>query len=157
NSEKIFAIGFETAKPILAVEKLNKFRIVLDSYFVMSYLDGIIPEKDDINKVFDLLKKIHKKGFLHGDVQIDNFMISKDKNNLYVLDAKLKKSFWGKIDEYYEYLYLDKSYNFFYNEPLNLYDKNNIYFKTAKFVDDYFECFSRTKKYVKKKLFQKKM
>jgi serine/threonine protein kinase len=149
DTKKIINNNFFAPHPIIAVEKTGLLNSVKDSYFIMEYIDGYIPRKSDIGFVVEILNKIHTKGFLHGDSQTTNFIISNDSKKVYILDAKFNKNIYGNFGKIYEFIYLEKNYTDFYKEPLNLYDKNNFYYKICKSIDNYFENYSKFKKKLK--------
>lgn len=73
------------------------------------------------------LDDIHSKGYLHGDSQIQNFMIKDSK--VYSIDLRLQRNIYGEIGQMYEFIYLRESakdIDKYYNEI-----SNRISFKIA--------------------------
>lgn len=103
---KILDSGFNGATPILAWEKIENFMAV-DSFYLMSYIDSHSAKIEEAELVAEELKKIHKKGLLHGDSHLQNFMI-KDKK-VYLIDCKLEKNRFGKMSELLEFINLEDS------------------------------------------------
>ncbi len=126
---RVIENGFKGAEPFLFYEK-RVLGICLDSFIVMSYIKGRECSVGDISLVSKELEKIHEKGFLHGDSQISNFMIS--NGEIYLIDAKLMKNTYGKFGERYEYIYLENSC---YQDIE--YRKDDFYYKVTKAFDNY--------------------
>ncbi len=124
--EKLELLG---PRPILAAETLN-FLTKIDSFFLMSYIEGNPARVEEIELVSKGLKNIHSKGYLHGDSQLSNFMVSKGK--VYIIDCKLSKNICGKIKELQEFIYLEKSC---YRE-LHTYDKKSFFYFIIKKMDE---------------------
>lgn len=102
---KLEGLGIESTKAIIAAEKRTPF--VVDSLLVMDLLNGEEIHKEYYLKVIEKLGDIHKKGYLHGDSQIQNFMLKDDK--IYSIDLRLQKNIYGSIGEMYEFIYLRES------------------------------------------------
>ena len=141
NIEKIREIGLNGADPRLAVEKKGGL-VVIDSYFIYSYIDGRESNFEDIEIISQELKKIHDLGFLHGDSHLNNFLI-KD-NKVYLIDTKLEKNKYGNFGKSFEFMYLEESCP----EEID-FDKDNIYFKGARMLRGYLTLFSRIKRKLK--------
>ncbi|MGL5950201.1 MAG: lipopolysaccharide core heptose(II) kinase RfaY [Cetobacterium sp.] len=80
--------GFKEYIPIFIAGTMRKNGFIVNSFFVMEYVEGTI--KNDSfhkNKAIELMKKIHSAGFYHGDCNPSNFLFDK-KNNIYILDTK---------------------------------------------------------------------
>ncbi|MBP7101586.1 MAG: O-antigen ligase family protein, partial [Leptotrichiaceae bacterium] len=88
---KLEGLGIESTKAIIAAEKRTPF--VVDSLLVMDLLNGEEIHKEYYLKVIEKLGDIHKKGYLHGDSQIQNFMLKDDK--IYSIDLRLQKNIYG--------------------------------------------------------------
>jgi len=125
--EKVSNLGFNTGKPILAAEK-KKTLWVIDSYFLYTYVEGYQSTWKDAQKVSDILNEIHKLGYLHGDSQLENFIISPKEGKVYLIDIRFIKNIYGKFGQAYEFIYLEESCH---NDEISLYDKNSIYYKGA--------------------------
>ena len=107
--KRVLKFSFKGPEPIMVWEKKIKNQII-DSYFLMSYIEGGICEVDQMEKVRDELYKIHEKGFYHGDAQRFNFMITKNKE-VYLIDTKLKKDIFG-IEKIWDFIELQKNTDF---------------------------------------------
>lgn len=101
-------IGINTTTPVLAAER-RKFGMVVDSWLVYEYLDGIscLDRPDTYERVIVTLSKIHNHYLLHGDPQIRNFIEKND--DIYVIDANPTKAGITWFDYGYEWAYLRKS------------------------------------------------
>lgn len=104
--EMIKESGILGAEPIIAVEKV-KSKIVKDSYFILSYIEGSHATFDNIELALKTLYKIHDLGHLHGDPQLPNFMIENEK--VYLIDCKFSKVRFGDISKINEFIYFEKS------------------------------------------------
>ncbi len=98
-------MGVETNKPLVVVEQ-RKFGMVVDSWYLCSYVDGDPCSEDDYATVVETLNKIHREGYLHGDAQIRNFL--KGKNGMLVIDVKIRR-YWNAIQRQLELVYLNNS------------------------------------------------
>ena len=123
NIKKINLLGFNTAKPYLAVE-IKKGLVCVDSYFVCSYIEGRDGNIFDIDRILKELTKIHSLGYLHGDSHIANFMVS--DSCVYIIDTKFMRNKYGKFGEVFELIYLEESCGIDID-----YDKNSVYYKIA--------------------------
>ncbi len=129
NIKKIIEAGFNGATPYFALEK-RKWLISVDSYLLYSYIKGSEAKVEDINLVLEELKKIHNKGYLHGDSHMANFLVNNEK--VYLIDTKLIKNIYGKFGEIFELITLEDS------SPISLkYDKESFYYKGAILLKKY--------------------
>lgn len=141
--ENILKNGIDTAKPYFACET-KKLGMVVDSYLVMEYIDGREGSIDNIEIICDTLEKIHSKGYIHGDSQLSNFIIS--NGFCYIIDAKFKKSILGKFAQAYEFIYLETSCG---QSIKRYYKKHGLYHVIAKIFDYYLIFWGKTRAFVK--------
>ena len=110
----------EYAKPLLAIVK-RKNRMICYSALIQEKIS--INDTRELDKMVEVTKKIHSKGYYHGDCNPSNFMTSKDK--VKILDTQAKKMSFGnyrahydmltmKIDSYQEMEYPYKKNIFYY-------------------------------------------
>lgn len=93
--------GFkEYARPFLAIVK-RKNKMINYSLLLMEKIEGEIEEKN-LDMLIELIKKIHKKGFYHGDFNPSNFLNSNGK--IYILDTQGKKMIFGNYRAHYDML-----------------------------------------------------
>lgn len=138
NIQRINELDFNGAIPYLAVE--TKFGLcVVGSYLVYSYLEGEEGTTKDIELISKELKRIHNKGYLHGDSQVMNFLIN--GNTVYLIDTKLMKNRYGKFGEIYEFIYLEESCD----KDIE-YDRESIYYKVAITLKRYLIWFANFKR-----------
>jgi len=106
--DTLWSKDIKTTVPIMAAEK-RLFGMVTESWLLYEYLDGqsCLDQFDYHPMVIETLKEIHKKGLLHGDSQIRNFVISHDE--IYVIDSNPKPTGIFGFDRAYEWAYLRKS------------------------------------------------
>lgn len=138
NIQRINELDFNGAIPYLAVETKSG-PCVVDSYLVYSYLKGEEGTTKDIELISKELKKIHAKGYLHGDSQVMNFLINGDI--VYLIDTKLMKNRYGKFGEIYEFIYLEESCD----RDIE-YDRESIYYKGAITLKRYLIWFANFKR-----------
>lgn len=144
NILKIKKFGFNGSTPIIACE-VKKYGVSIDSYLLYSYIDGRESVVDDEKLIMKELRKIHAKGFLHGDSQLMNFLIS--GNTVYMIDTKLIRNIYGKFGEVYEFIYLEESCY----RDLD-YDKTTFYYKVAILLKKYLRWLGKFKKTLRKKI-----
>ncbi|WP_281837083.1 lipopolysaccharide core heptose(II) kinase RfaY [Propionigenium maris] len=140
NCNKIIEDGFLGARGILAVEVTNKLWVE-DSYFVSSYIDGREGSIEHLEEIGRELKKIHKRGYLHGDSQLVNFMVG-EGGRIYLIDCKLSKNIYGTFGSRYEFIYLEESCP----GEIDIFPKDDIYYRGAKMLNSYLHWYGRTKK-----------
>lgn len=123
--DKLEEIGINSTKALFAAEIRSPF--VTDSFLIMELLEGEYIGSEDYQRVIKELSNIHSKGYLHGDSQIQNFMLKDDK--IYSIDLRLQKNIYGSIGEMYEFIYLRESCK----EIDEYYDeiRNSLSFKIA--------------------------
>ena len=89
----------EYAKPLIAITK-RKNGMITYSLLVMERVIGT--EEKNLEILVNLMKKIHKKGFYHGDFNPSNFLNSNGK--LFILDTQGKEMFFGNYSAHYDML-----------------------------------------------------
>ncbi|WP_175612852.1 lipopolysaccharide core heptose(II) kinase RfaY [Fusobacterium mortiferum] len=78
----------ELVEPLLAIVKKKIF--IEKSFLLMEYIDGdILRTKEDIDKVIEIIKKVHGLGRYHGDLNTSNFI--KVNDSLKIIDTQMKK------------------------------------------------------------------
>lgn len=141
--EKILKNGFDTPKPYFACET-KKFGMVIDSYLIMEYINGSSGDINNLAFITATLNKIHKKGYLHGDSQLSNFILTNDK--CYIIDSKFTKSIFGKIAQAYEFIYLETSCG---QDIGQFYTKKGISYLIARGLDNYLILWGRFRAWIK--------
>lgn len=78
----------ELVEPLLAIVKKKIF--IEKSFLLMEYIGGdILRTKEDIDKVIEIIKKVHGLGRYHGDLNTSNFI--KLNNEIKMIDTQIKK------------------------------------------------------------------
>ncbi|OQY08844.1 MAG: hypothetical protein B6I28_04085 [Fusobacteriia bacterium 4572_132] len=127
-------------------EEIKKMGMVVDSYLLYRYQEGVTSDKNDISEIIKIIKKIHKLGYLHGDAQFRNF-IKSPEGKIVVIDFKVKKKLLGKFSEAFEYIVLENSVGEI-DKEIN-FIKNTNYYKLAKFFNDFFREIRKIKKKIR--------
>ena len=126
--------GFkEYVRPFLAIVR-RKNKMINYSLLLMKKIDGV--EEKNLDVLIELIKKIHKKGFYHGDFNPSNFLNSNEKT--FILDTQGKKMIFGNYRAHYDMLtmkidtYQDMEYpyskNIFYYFALTIKKFKKLYF-----------------------------
>lgn len=143
NCQKIIDAGFKGAKGLLVVDVTKGFWID-KSYFVSTFIEGREGSISDLDIITKKLKRVHEDGYLHRDAQLVNFMVG-DNDEVYLIDCKLSKNKYGLFGTRYEFIFLERSCPC----EIDVYPKDDIYYRVAKLLDDYREWLRRTKKKIR--------
>ena len=104
----------EYAVPFLAIVKKNIF--IKESYILMECVDGEqIKNITDIDKIMEIVNKLHKEKIYHGDLNTSNFI--KTKNGIRIIDTQGKKErffYFKRWNDFFimqnDLLVIDKKY-----------------------------------------------
>lgn len=110
----------EYVKPLIAITK-RKHGMIVYSLLLMERVIGT--EERNLEILVNLMKKIHKKGFYHGDFNPSNFLNS--NGNIFILDTQGKKMFFGNYRAHYDMLTMKMDS---YKEMGYPYSKNIFYY-----------------------------
>ena len=110
----------EYVKPLIAITK-RKNGMIVYSLLLMERVIGT--EEGNLEILVNLMKKIHKKGFYHGDFNPSNFLNS--NGNIFILDTQGKKMFFGNYRAHYDMLTMKMDS---YKEMEYPYLKNIVYY-----------------------------
>jgi heptose II phosphotransferase len=142
--------------PYLAMEKRNH-KILQESYLITEFIDGEIlspyQDKRDVEMpiIVELLRKIHREGYWHGDANPSNFIAS--SIGVRIIDTKLKKDFFG-YGKNYDMLTLDISA--LNVEEYYTFNRKEIGYWLAKFIKVFKQnIFIKTVRKLKKNLRKK--
>ncbi|MCL4580948.1 lipopolysaccharide biosynthesis protein [Fusobacterium nucleatum YWH7199] len=115
----------EYAKPFLAIVK-RKNEMICYSALIQEKIS--IETNRNLDEMVEVTKKIHSKGYYHGDCNPSNFITSEDE--VKILDTQAKKMFFGNYRAHYDMLtmqidsYPDMKYPY----------KKNIFYYFALFI-----------------------
>lgn len=133
NTTEAIELGIEElVKPITALVKKNL--TIKQSYLLMEYVEGVkISTIEDIDKIMELVEKIHKNKIYHGDLNTSNFL--KEENKIRILDTQGKKEKIGSFKRWYDIFTLEndllvKELNYNVRDKYYLKEKN-IWFYLA--------------------------
>lgn len=146
NLENIILNGFNAPKPYTSIEE-RRYGMVFNSMSIIEYVECRAASNKELDIVCNTLKEIHSKGFLHGDSQMTNFLIS-DNNKVYLIDSKFMKNKYGKFGKMYEFIYLEESCLIDLKDYI---DKKSFYYKTAKLLNSYLHWWGDFRKKFKNK------
>ena len=110
----------EYVRPLMAITKRRNGMIVY-SLLLMERVVGT--EERNLEILVNLMKKIHKKGFYHGDFNPSNFLNS--NGDIFILDTQGKKMFFGDYRAHYDMLTMKMDS---YKEMKYPYLKNIFYY-----------------------------
>ena len=110
----------EYAKPLLTIVK-RKHGMICYSTLVQEKIN--INDSRELNKMVEVTKKIHSKGYYHGDCNPSNFITS--QYEVKILDTQAKKMFFGNYRAHYDMLTMKLDS---YQEMEYPYKKNLFYY-----------------------------
>ena len=147
----------EFVKIYAAIVKRNIF--IQESYILMENIEGeILKTEEDIDKVLEIIEKLHKSNIYHGDLNTSNFI--KVNNEIKIIDSQAKQEKYLNFKKWYDIFTLEEdmlvlSLHYKIKEKYNFLKKDIGYY-TALFLKK-FKNISAIKKIkrVKKKLRQK--
>ena len=120
--------GVEELADILGVAVERKNGMITNEIILMEYCEGKRAiEDENLLKVLPILDKIYLLGRFHGDCNPGNFLLN-DKEEVKILDTKLKKMFFGNYRKHYDILTLMKHFK---NKIEYPYRKNIFYYLAA--------------------------
>jgi len=130
NVNKLINMGFgEFIRPLAAVVQ-RKNKMILFSFLLMEYCEGK-ENRNYIEKIIEVMKKIHKVGYYHGDFNPGNFLIENGK--VRILDTQCKKMYFGNYRAHYDMITMKYDS---YAEMIYPY-KKNIFYYFAYFIKRY--------------------
>jgi len=104
--QRLRELGIRTNRPIMAMQK-RVLGMVVKSWLLYEFKTGEPCQETHYAAVTEALNSMHAKNLLHGDAQIENFLV--DDQGIFIIDAKPKKPLFGRISKYYEFQYLQRS------------------------------------------------
>ena len=123
---KLQEIGIGSNRPLVVVEK-KRMGMIVDSWYLCSFVDGEACQEKDSQSVVNTLNKIHQSGYLHGDSQIRNFLIN--DVGIQVIDAKMSK-YLHPIQCQLELVYLSNSAH----QTSEFINRSKLSYQVAEFV-----------------------
>lgn len=147
----------EFVKIYAAIVKRNI--LIQESYILMENIEGeILRTEEDIDKVLEIIEKLHKSNIYHGDLNTSNFI--KVNNEIKIIDSQAKQEKYLNFKKWYDIFTLEEdmlvlSLHYKIKEKYNFLKKDIGYY-TALFLKK-FKNISVIKKIkrIKKKLRQK--
>lgn len=130
NVNNLINMGFgEFIKPLGAVVYRGQGMISF-SFLLMEYCEGK-EDRNYLEEIIEVMKKIHKVGYYHGDFNPGNFLIENEK--VRILDTQGKKMFFGNYRAHYDMITMKYDS---YDEMIYPY-KKNIFYYLAYFMKRY--------------------
>lgn len=130
NVNKLINMGFgEFIRPLAAVVHRDKGMISF-SFLLMEYCEGK-EDKNYLEAIIEVMKKIHEVGYYHGDFNPGNFLIENGK--VRILDTQCKKMYFGNYRAHYDMITMKYDS---YDEMVYPY-KKNIFYYLAYFIKRY--------------------
>lgn len=147
----------EFVKIYAAIVKRNI--LIQESYILMENIEGeILRTEEDIDKVLEIIAKLHKNNIYHGDLNTSNFI--KNNNEIKIIDSQAKQEKYLNFKKWYDIFTLEEdllvlSLHYKIKEKYNFLKKDIGYY-TALFLKK-FKNISAIKKIkrIKKRLRQK--
>lgn len=91
--------------PRAAIVKRGVF--IEESFILMDYISGdILRTEEDIDEVMEIVKKIHRHGIYHGDLNTSNFI--KTEQGIKIIDTQGKKERFTNFKRSYDILTLKR-------------------------------------------------
>lgn len=125
--------------PELVIVKRNIF--IEESFILMKYIEGeIIKTKEDIDEIIKIIRKIHKNGIYHGDLNTSNFI--KTISGIKIIDSQGKQESFSNYNRAYDILTMEKdllTINLGYNVRKNYkdLDEKKIGYKIAYLIKNF--------------------
>ena len=89
----------EFVKIYAAIVKRNIF--LQESYILMENIEGeILRTEEDIDKVLEIVEKLHKNNIYHGDLNTSNFI--KINNEIKIIDSQAKQEKYLNFKKWYD-------------------------------------------------------
>ncbi|MEP3164013.1 MAG: hypothetical protein ABJO43_02925, partial [Marinobacter sp.] len=82
------SMGFCAPQPVLAAELRSK-GVVVDSFVCYRFVEGRPAELGDADKILNVLRALHERGYIRSDAQLANFLMRGD--SVVFIDFRLKK------------------------------------------------------------------
>lgn len=99
----------EYVKPYLAIVRRN-MNFINFSAILFEYIEVEKElQEEDIRKIIEKMKSIHKLGYYHGDFNPTNFLVDKN-NEIKILDTQAKKIGLTQYRAYYDMLTMQENY-----------------------------------------------
>jgi tRNA A-37 threonylcarbamoyl transferase component Bud32 len=80
---------------------------VIESWLFTRWVEGTPCTAADVPEVIDLLERMHRAGWVHGDAHIQNFVRGTD--GVQTLDPGPHRKRWGRVSEAYDLILLRNS------------------------------------------------
>ncbi len=103
NLTKLESAGIPSVRPLFALER-RRFGMVVDSWMCYQYREGVPCGPEGRAVVIDMLQRMHRAGFRHGDPSWNNFLIE-DETELFTIDTKARPC-RGEFDATTDFLLL---------------------------------------------------
>lgn len=94
---------YELVRPLVALVKRKK--LIEQSYILMEYIEGNkIKTEKEIEKIVDIIKKVHSLRRYHGDLNTSNFI--EKAGEIKMIDTQMKKENFGYLNRVRDFLVL---------------------------------------------------
>lgn len=95
----------EFVKIYAAIVKRNI--LIQESYILMENIEGeILRTEEDIDKVLEIVEKLHKNDIYHGDLNTSNFI--KINNEIKIIDSQAKQEKYWNFKKWYDIFTLEE-------------------------------------------------
>lgn len=111
------------SRPLLAIVQRKNGMIRYSALVMENIIENKHKEKD-VDKIVELMKKIHSMGVYHGDFNLSNFLVD-EKENIKIIDTQGKKMCFGNYRAHYDMLTMKMDT---YKNMVYPYEKNFFYY-----------------------------
>jgi tRNA A-37 threonylcarbamoyl transferase component Bud32 len=105
NMNRLYSLGLPVPEPVLVLEK-KRYGFVVVSWSLYRYLKGepcTCPQSD---RIAEILREIHKKGWVHRDPHVKNFLLHEGK--IGIIDCARARPWRSKYAQMYDVVLLNK-------------------------------------------------
>jgi serine/threonine protein kinase len=108
--KKFSSYGIPTTTPVYIIKHNLKLALIMEKEKIIRYCN-----EQDINQIIKILNIFHKHGYLHGDPDPNNFIVT--NNGILAIDFVPRRNLIGKIGVFYEWSKLFRKFKI-NNHPL---------------------------------------
>jgi tRNA A-37 threonylcarbamoyl transferase component Bud32 len=104
NMAKLYELGLPVPEPVLMLEK-TRYGCVVASWSVYRYIEGNTCTCADAPQIADMLKRMHRCGWVHRDPHVKNFL--KNDGHLAIIDCAKARPWHSRYVQIYDVVLLN--------------------------------------------------